>query len=318
MIRAIKSGETRTEYARWFIPEYNKLPPLTKDGNPREECKYKEIDGVILARCSTCREYLPLELFRESKKQILHHCCTPCDKIREAKRRDENRDKIRKQALDCYYKNHEKRKKKGLERSRAQRRQEGKPERKQSRYEEIDGKIHRLCTCCDKMLTLDHFSKSGETHHSQCRSCVSPKKREWKKSNRGRTNANSRRLYQESREFRLVCAIRGRIAKAVKELKMKKVNKSLDMLGCSLSQLAAHIESRFAAGMSWENHGIYTKEGPMTWHVDHIKPISSFDLTDPEQQRECFHYTNLQPLWATENLSKGDNVNWQLNQATAS
>lgn len=51
--------------------------------------------------------------------------------------------------------------------------------------------------------------------------------------------------------------------------------------------------------MTWENYGVHG------WHIDHIRPCKSFDLTDPEQQKECFHYTNLQPLWWWENLEKG-------------
>jgi HNH endonuclease. len=55
--------------------------------------------------------------------------------------------------------------------------------------------------------------------------------------------------------------------------------------------------------MSWDNYG---RDG---WHIDHIRPCASFDLTDPEQQRQCFHYTNLQPLWAADNIRKG--AKWQ-------
>jgi hypothetical protein len=62
-------------------------------------------------------------------------------------------------------------------------------------------------------------------------------------------------------------------------------------------ELRAHLEHQFKDGMTWDNHG--------EWHIDHIKPCVQFDLTDPEQQKECFHYTNMQPLWAFENQSKG-------------
>jgi hypothetical protein len=70
------------------------------------------------------------------------------------------------------------------------------------------------------------------------------------------------------------------------------------MIGCSVDACRKHIEQQFLTGMDWDNYG--------TWHIDHIRPCASFDLTDPEQQKQCFHYTNLQPLWAAENLAKSD------------
>jgi hypothetical protein len=71
-----------------------------------------------------------------------------------------------------------------------------------------------------------------------------------------------------------------------------------ELTGDDGTQLVKHIESLFVDGMSWENRS--------EWHIDHIRPCASFDLTDPAQQRECFHYTNLQPLWAEDNLRKSD------------
>lgn len=62
----------------------------------------------------------------------------------------------------------------------------------------------------------------------------------------------------------------------------------------------SHLESLFKPGMSWENHG--------EWHIDHILPLASFDLTDEQQAAKACHYTNLQPLWASENMSKGARV----------
>jgi hypothetical protein len=73
----------------------------------------------------------------------------------------------------------------------------------------------------------------------------------------------------------------------------------VQLLGCSLDDLRKHLEAQWLPGMCWDN---WTRDG---WHIDHIRPCASFDLSDPEQQRECFHYTNLQPLWWEENLEKG-------------
>jgi len=86
-------------------------------------------------------------------------------------------------------------------------------------------------------------------------------------------------------------------------LKVKGVSKSIrtmKLLGCTVEELWKHLESKFQPGMTRENHG--------KWHVDHIKPCASFDLTDAKQQAECFHYTNLQPLWSEQNLKKGSKL----------
>ena len=72
------------------------------------------------------------------------------------------------------------------------------------------------------------------------------------------------------------------------------------MIGCSILELKQYLELKFKKGMTWDNYSFYG------WHVDHIKPCASFDLTDIEQQKECFHYTNLQPLWCNDNWIKGD------------
>jgi len=76
------------------------------------------------------------------------------------------------------------------------------------------------------------------------------------------------------------------------------------LLGCTVEELKTHIENQFEDGMTWEN---WTRDG---WHLDHIVPCSSFDLTKKKEQKKCFHYTNLQPLWAEDNLSKGSKLNW--------
>lgn len=91
--------------------------------------------------------------------------------------------------------------------------------------------------------------------------------------------------------------LRRRINYAIK--KSKKSKSSIKLTGCSIEQLRLHIENLWTDGMSWNNYGL------KGWHIDHIRPCASFDLKDPEEQKKCFHYTNLQPLWAKDNLSKG-------------
>jgi hypothetical protein len=76
----------------------------------------------------------------------------------------------------------------------------------------------------------------------------------------------------------------------------------LELLGCSLEQARKHIEHQFKEGMNWGNCGF------RGWHIDHIIPCSAFDLTKIEEQKKCFHYTNLQPLWAKDNLRKSNKL----------
>lgn len=104
-------------------------------------------------------------------------------------------------------------------------------------------------------------------------------------------------------EFRLKAVLRTRLNNALKVKKVRKTNNILKLIGCSIFELRKHLELQFKRGMSWENYGL------RGWHIDHIKPCASFNLTDLEQQKQCFHYTNLQPLWRQDNLVKGAKAN---------
>ena len=107
-----------------------------------------------------------------------------------------------------------------------------------------------------------------------------------------------RRRRQTNPQFRLAHLLRNRLRHALKGT--VKSARTLELLGCSIEHLVKHLESKFQPGMSWENQG--------EWHVDHIRPLASFDLSDPHQQREACHWTNLQPLWASDNIRKGDKL----------
>lgn len=95
-------------------------------------------------------------------------------------------------------------------------------------------------------------------------------------------------------------SIRGRIYSTLKKRSFKKSKKSEKYIGCSFEFLIGYLEAQFKDGMTWENHGITNT----SWQIDHIKPVSTFNLTDPKQIEERFHYTNLRPIWATENWSR--------------
>ena len=92
--------------------------------------------------------------------------------------------------------------------------------------------------------------------------------------------------------------LRNRINTMVKRNQAKKHTSTLKLIGCSVQFLKRHLQKQFKEGMEWDNYG--------EWHIDHIKPLSLFDLTQEEEQRKACHYTNLQPLWAFDNLSKGN------------
>ncbi len=112
-----------------------------------------------------------------------------------------------------------------------------------------------------------------------------------------------RKRHKEDKSLYLTSILRARINKAIKE--NRKHARTTVLLGCSIEHFIKHLESLWQPGMNWSNYGAWKRGQPMTWHIDHIKPCISFDLTDPAQQRECFHYSNLQPLWAIDNIKKG-------------
>ena len=103
--------------------------------------------------------------------------------------------------------------------------------------------------------------------------------------------------YATDRNNRMRTILSARMSEVLRGL--SKTARTLELVGCSLHEPWAHLEQQFSPAMSWDNYGYYG------WHIDHIRPCSSFDLSDPEQQRLCFHYTNLQPLWAKQNMRKG-------------
>lgn len=106
---------------------------------------------------------------------------------------------------------------------------------------------------------------------------------------------NKARRVKEDVSFRIACNMRSRFYAALK--RNSKTTSAVKDLGCSIKELRSHLERLFQDGMSWDNYG--------EWHIDHVQPLASFNLTDAQECKKACHYTNLQPLWAAENQSKG-------------
>lgn len=155
------------------------------------------------------------------------------------------------------------------------------------------------CLYCYKIKKLCEFSKDAsrkDGHQTYCKLCH----KKIRINNKTQLNKN-RNIYRYKRyknniQYKLKENLRSRIWIALQG-NIKSLS-TMFLIGCEIDYLMYYIQEQFKPDMSWDNYG--------DWHIDHIKPCASFDLSKPEEQRACFHYTNLQPLWAEDNLRKRD------------
>lgn len=170
--------------------------------------------------------------------------------------------------------------------------------------------MYKKCTKCKLELHISNFyTKGNQGYHSQCKNCE-----KIAKSNYDRTLSN-RRYYLKNKDKykksykksllsdnqliaqRLRCRLRNTLKGKIKS------KPTLDLLGCSLDEFKKYFSSKFAEDMTWDDF----INGDI--HIDHIKPCALFDLSLEEDQKACFHYSNLQPLWAKDNLKKHSKYN---------
>jgi len=235
--------------------------------------------------CTKCKETKTCELFakRKDTPSGFRKECKECLRAAHQKYRAKNLDKIKAKQAEYWKLNKEK-----LASSNAEWKQKNAEAHKAQRRQYYLANSEKL-----KELANLNYQKNKEekilaakAYYQKNKERVSRRKTEWAKAKRA-----------ESLHFRLQATLRARLYEAIKN--KQKRGSAIKDLGCSILELQTHLESQFQPGMTWEN---WTKDG---WHIDHIRPLSSFDLTDPEQLRQACHYTNLQPLWAADNLSKG-------------
>ena len=191
----------------------------------------------------------------------------------------------------------------------------------------------KKCKTCGIEKPLDQYYKqkgSKDGLRGSCKQCLNQKTNEYNAKNREKINGNARnrrkedpeghknrvnayrnanreeireknRIYQrkwkQNPVNRAVHNMRSRLVDCI--TKGTKSASTMELLGCSSEDFMKHISSQFTEGMTWSNYG--------EWHIDHIKPVASFDMSLPEDQRKCFHYSNLQPLWSEDNWHKSSN-----------
>ena len=122
---------------------------------------------------------------------------------------------------------------------------------------------------------------------------------DYSRKNREKINEWAREYYKDPAK-RIARSMYNRVRIAIFDQLVKKSASTKELCGCTWKELVKHLESQFKEGMTWDNYG----RGTNNWSIDHIITCSNFDLTKIEEQQKCFHYTNLQPLWTTENSSK--------------
>lgn len=144
------------------------------------------------------------------------------------------------------------------------------------------------CRACDNIRSLNRYALKAEDA------------REYYQRNKKRITQvqlkYQKKRYENDPEYNLIRRTRRRVINALDGI--GKDASTMELLGCTARQFREHIESQFVDGMAWGQRG--------SWSVDHYIPISAFDMTKPKHQRYAFHWSNCQPLWTHENLSKAD------------
>jgi hypothetical protein len=176
----------------------------------------------------------------------------------------------------------------------------------------------KICRKCDKELDLEFFHKHKGGKYGVdtiCKTCIltivnNPqgieRAKKWNKDNKEIVNKRAvlrdKILSKEDPQYRIKKHLRVRMWEVIiKKAKSTRDGKIEDIIGCSIENYRNHIEKQFKPDMTWENHGIL-------WEIDHIKPLDSFDLTKPINQKQAFSYLNTQPLYKSENRSKKNKI----------
>jgi len=281
-------------------------------------------------RCSKCKIEYPMSDFYPDKRSTdgKESQCKHCKKEYNAK----NRELIAARKSARYYENIDEIKKKQLEyrelhreeaRATSRKWREDNPEKAKENVRKYYTENKEKILTNQKQRRLDNieFYKEKDKNYrlNNLAACKEKdRKRYWdnreKKLAYSRDNSykyrdssrdKQKERYYNDPQFRFVLNLKNSVRKAIKKHNKSKGSKTVEILGCDYEFFKIYFEGLFYGSMTWEHF----LSGDI--HIDHIIPVSSFDLTMKEQQLQCFHYSNLQPLWAKENLSKSNSYEEQ-------
>jgi len=257
--------------------------------------------------CLICKVQKPIGGFRilnSRGKKYITNWCIECNKEYKKNHRQQNKDKI-KQYQKRYLSDNKERIRDVKKKYRDENRDEMKDYLIKYREENREklrqyNKSYRFGENREKVL--EGQRKCGERRKEEINHYRRTDE-EYKKKKRLYDKRYREKHYDEfmsDPHNRIRIRLSKRIRQAVKEQSGNKCAKSSELLGCDIFYFIKYLESKFLPGMLWENYG--------EWHIDHILPCAAFDLTKPEEQLKCFHYTNLQPLWMEDNCRKSDKI----------
>ncbi len=157
---------------------------------------------------------------------------------------------------------------------------------------------------CEHKTEVDSYQRQYQLEHGKEKATDQRRRRAaWTPERRERENKWRREYYQRQVEVNPPFLLRKRLRTLIfLAVRGKKLVSSQQLLGCTIDEMRNYLELMFWPGMGWSNYG--------EWHIDHVIPLSRFDLEIVEQQMRAFHYANLQPLWADDNILKGNSLGW--------
>jgi hypothetical protein len=234
-----------------------------------------ECNNCFSSKCTRCHEVKELV-----KGKWCKECKNEYERIRRSDANATVKEKIKEKQKERYHKNKE--------------------NVKEIKFDDNETKE---CSVCNEVKKLDkfHVAKTKGKIRAECRTCSSKKRKEYYQTHKDETIKQTNKYKNERMKrdpaFKIERNMRCRLYHALKKDGAKKSDTTMKLVGCTPTFLKGYLEAKFTDGMTWDNYGDF--------HIDHIRPCASFNLLNEEEQRICFHYKNLQPLWGHDNLIKG-------------